>query len=50
MYRNDNTSPEEARERLGDYISMYNGRRPHDSLDGKTPDVAHRADGAPAAA
>ncbi len=26
VYLNDYTSPAEARERIGDYISMYNGR------------------------
>jgi putative transposase len=30
----------EARASIGRYISFYNGRRPHSSLDGKTPDQA----------
>ena len=39
-----------ARERIGDYISMYNGRRPHDALGGKTPNMAYDGHGAQAAA
>jgi len=31
----------EARASIGRYISFYNGRRPHSSLDGKTPDQAY---------
>jgi putative transposase len=31
----------EARASLGRYIGFYNGRRPHSSLDGKTPDQAY---------
>ena len=31
----------EARASLARYISFYNGRRPHSSLDGKTPDQAY---------
>ena len=30
-----------ARESLGGYISFYNIRRPHSSLDGQTPDQAY---------
>ena len=30
-----------ARESLGRYISFYNIRRPHSSLDGQTPDQAY---------
>ena len=31
----------EARERLGAYLDWYNRRRPHSSLDGRTPDEAY---------
>ena len=30
-----------ARESLGRYLTFYNTRRPHSSLDGKTPDQAY---------
>ena len=30
-----------ARERLGKYLDWYNRRRPHSSLDGRTPDQAY---------
>ena len=31
----------EARASLGRYLDFYNGRRPHSSLDGRTPDQAY---------
>ena len=31
----------EARASIGQYLTFYNGRRPHSSLDGKTPDQAY---------
>jgi len=31
----------EARQSIGQYLDFYNGRRPHSSLDGKTPDQAY---------
>ena len=31
----------EARASIGRYLSFYNGRRPHSSLDGRTPDEAY---------
>jgi len=31
----------EARASLGRYIAFFNTRRPHSSLDGKTPDQAY---------
>jgi putative transposase len=31
-------NPNEARASIGRYLSFYNGRRPHSSLDGATPD------------
>ena len=34
-------SVSEARERLGTYLDWYNRRRPHSSLDGRTPDQAY---------
>ena len=35
----DNVS--EARASIGRYLDFYNGRRPHSSLDDKTPDQAY---------
>ncbi len=35
----DNVS--EARASIGRYLNFYNGRRPHSSLDGSTPDQAY---------
>ena len=34
-------SVSEARESIGRYITFYNGRRPHQSLDGATPNQAY---------
>ena len=31
----------EARASIGRYFDFYNGRRPHASLDGNTPDQAY---------
>ena len=31
----------EARASIGRYLDFYNGRRPHSSLDGRTPDQAY---------
>jgi putative transposase len=31
----------EARNSIGRYLEFYNGRRPHSSLDGNTPDQAY---------
>ena len=31
----------EARSSIGRYLDFYNGRRPHSSLDGATPDQAY---------
>jgi putative transposase len=33
----------EARASIGRYLDFYNGRRPHSSLDGVTPDHAYCA-------
>ena len=34
-------SVSEARASIGRYLDFYNGRRPHSSLDGATPDQAY---------
>jgi putative transposase len=34
-------SVSEARTSIGKYLNFYNGRRPHSSLDGVTPDQAY---------
>jgi len=34
-------SVSEARASIGRYLNFYNGRRPHSSLDGTTPDQAY---------
>src|SRR5450755_5150438 len=34
-------SVSEARSSIGHYLDFYNGRRPHQSLDGTTPDQAY---------
>ncbi len=34
-------SVSEARNSIGRYLDFYNGRRPHSSLDGTTPDKAY---------
>jgi len=34
-------SVSEARGSIGRYLDFYNGRRPHSSLDGSTPDQAY---------
>jgi putative transposase len=34
-------SVSEARASIGRYLHFYNGRRPHSSLDGTTPDQAY---------
>src|SRR6201989_1699846 len=34
-------SVSEARTSIGNYLNFYNGRRPHSSLDGVTPDLAY---------
>jgi hypothetical protein len=36
-------SVSDARASVGRYLSFYNGRRPHSSLDGMTPDQAYFA-------
>ena len=35
------TSVSQARAGIGRYLTFYNSRRPHSSLDGKTPDQAY---------
>ena len=34
-------SVSEARASIGRYLNFYNGRRPHSTLDGTTPDQAY---------
>ena len=41
VYLHAYASVPEARALIGRYIGFYNGRRPHSSLDGKTPDQAY---------
>lgn len=41
VYLRAYASVSEARTRIGRYIGFYNGRRPHSSLDGRTPDQAY---------
>ncbi len=41
VYLRAYASVSEARASIGRYISFYNTRRPHSSLDGKTPDQAY---------
>ncbi len=41
VYLRAYASVSDARAYIGNYIGFYNSRRPHSSLDGKTPDQAH---------
>ncbi len=41
VYLRAYASVSEARAGIGRYLSFYNTRRPHSSLDGKTPDQAY---------
>jgi len=41
VYLNAWETGSEAREGIGRWIERYNGRRPHSSLDGRTPDEAY---------
>ena len=41
VYLKAHDSVSEARASLGRYLDFYNGRRPHSSLDGRTPDEAY---------
>ena len=41
VYLRAYASVSEARSGMGRYIAFYNGRRPHSSLDGRTPDQAY---------
>lgn len=40
VYLHAYASVSEARAGIGRYLGCYNSRRPHSSLDGKTPDQA----------
>ena len=41
VYLRGYDSVSEACASIGQYLTFYNGRRPHSSLDGKTPDQAY---------
>ena len=41
VYLRGYDSVSEARASIGRYLDFYNGRRPHSSLDGATPDQAY---------
>ena len=41
VYLHAYASVPEARASIGRYVGFYNGRRPHSSLDGNTPDQAY---------
>ncbi len=41
VYLRAYNSASEARASIGRYLGFYNGRRPHSSLDGSTPDKAY---------
>ena len=41
VYLRAYNSVSEARASIGRYLDFYNGRRPHSSLDGATPDQAY---------
>jgi putative transposase len=41
VYLRAYASVSDARTAIGHYIGFYNGRRPHSSLDGRTPDQAY---------
>ena len=41
VYLRASTGVSEARASIGRYLGFYNGRRPHSSLGGQTPDQAY---------
>ncbi len=41
VYLNEFESPKEARQIIGEYIKFYNTKRPHQSLDYRTPAEVH---------
>jgi putative transposase len=41
VYLSAYDSVSEARKSIGRYLDFYNGRRPHPSLDRRTPDQAY---------
>ncbi len=41
VYLRAYASVSEARAGIGQYLTFYNSRRPHSSLDGRTPDQAY---------
>lgn len=50
VYLNDYDSPRHARHRIDEYIEMYNSRRPHAALEGRTPSMVYGVESAQAAA
>ncbi len=50
VYLRAYASVSEARAGIGRYIGSYNSRRPHSSLDGKTPNQAYFSQSMPEAA
>jgi putative transposase len=49
VYLRAYASVSEARSGIGQYLTFYNSRRPHSSLDGRTPDQAYFHQPAPEA-
>lgn len=45
VYLKDYASPREARSSIGEYLSFYNTRRPHQALDYQTPESVYFAKG-----
>jgi putative transposase len=46
VYLKDYASPREARTSIGEYLTFYNTRRPHQALDYQTPETVYFAKGA----
>lgn len=41
IYINEFKSPRELKKAIRDYIARYNGKRPHEALNYKTPDEVY---------
>ena len=50
IYLNELTDGLEARRMIGEWFALYNEKRPHSALDGRTPAQAHNGLTAAAAA